>query len=259
LLASWRASSSSRPSPRTYAAHGRHAHHPAAQERLGRASFETIDDPADVVKLAGRHAPLDVVEQFAVESARDEALDATTRLAIGAGFDALLDAGIPLVMRYKTTTLGTQLPDRWGLPDALRDDTGVIFASAFPGLNRFAEDIEAYGADRARREHLLALEGIRAPDVGERARMCRGRSLIAELRDELAANPYHFDRRFLFRILSMGHSQFAEIIGARGPNTQVNAACASPPRRSPWRRTGSAPAVAGVSSWCPPTTSPATR
>ena len=36
-----------------------------------------------------------------------------------------------------------------------------------------------------------------------------------------------FDRRFLFRCLSMGHSQFAEIIGARGPNTQVNAACAS--------------------------------
>ena len=36
-----------------------------------------------------------------------------------------------------------------------------------------------------------------------------------------------FDRRFLFRALSMGHSQFAENIGARGPNTQVNAACAS--------------------------------
>ena len=25
----------------------------------------------------------------------------------------------------------------------------------------------------------------------------------------------------------MGHSQFAELIGARGPNTQVNAGCAS--------------------------------
>ena len=36
-----------------------------------------------------------------------------------------------------------------------------------------------------------------------------------------------FDRRFLFRVLSMGHSQFAELIGARGPNTQINAACAS--------------------------------
>ncbi len=51
--------------------------------------------------------------------------------------------------------------------------------------------------------------------------------LIADLRAEMAANPYSFDRRFLFRVLSMGHSQFAEIIGARGPNTQVNAACAS--------------------------------
>ena len=39
--------------------------------------------------------------------------------------------------------------------------------------------------------------------------------------------PYAFDRRFLFRVLSMGHSQFAEFIGARGPNTQINSACAS--------------------------------
>ena len=193
----------------------------------GGASFETIDDPAEVIKLAGRHAPFDVVEQFAVESARDEALDSATRLAIGAGFDALRDAGIPLVMRYKTTTLGTQLPDRWGLPDELRDDTGVIFASAFPGYNRFAEDVEAYTADRSRREHLLALEAVRARMNDSGSSSPEVDRLIAELRAELEANPYNFDRRFLFRVLSMGHSQFAEIIGARGPNTQVNAACAS--------------------------------
>ena len=42
-----------------------------------------------------------------------------------------------------------------------------------------------------------------------------------------AREPFNFDRRFLFRILAMGHSQFAEHIGARGPNTQVNSACAS--------------------------------
>ncbi len=193
----------------------------------GGASFETIDDPAEVIKLAGRHAPLDIVEQFAVDTARDEALDNTTRLAIGAGFDALRDAGIPLVMRYKTTTLGTQLPDRWGLPDALRDDTGVIFASAFPGYDRFAEDVEAYTADRARREHLLALEGVRARMDGTEPAVAEVDRLIANLRAEMEAHPYGFDRRFLFRVLSMGHSQFAEIIGARGPNTQVNAACAS--------------------------------
>jgi len=50
---------------------------------------------------------------------------------------------------------------------------------------------------------------------------------LAEIRAEHDAHPYQFDRRFLFRVLSMGHSQFADLIGARGPNTQVNAACAS--------------------------------
>ncbi|MBK9682990.1 MAG: SDR family NAD(P)-dependent oxidoreductase [Betaproteobacteria bacterium] len=197
------------------------------KKEAGGAEFEAIDDPSEVIKLAGRHAPLDVVAQFAVDTARDEALDITTRLAIGAGYDALRDAGIPLVMRYKTTTLGTQLPDHWGLPDALRDQTGVIFASAFPGYNRFAEELEAYATDRTRREQLLALEGVRARLPAATPALAEIERLITELRATLAAQPYEFDRRFLFRVLAMGHSQFAELIGARGPNTQVNAACAS--------------------------------
>ena len=50
---------------------------------------------------------------------------------------------------------------------------------------------------------------------------------IDELRAAIDKEPYVFDRRFLLRVLSMGHSQFAEFIGARGPNTQINSACAS--------------------------------
>ena len=197
------------------------------KDAAGGGSFVTIDDPADVIKLAGRHAPLDVVEQFGIDRARDDALDNTTRMALASGFDAMRDAGIPLVMRYKTTTLGTQLPDRWGLPEALRDDTGVIFASAFPGYDRFAEAIEAYALDKGRRDNLLALEAVRAAMTDGDPAAAEADRLIASLREVMAAEPYAFDRKFLFRVLSMGHSQFAEIIGARGPNTQVNAACAS--------------------------------
>jgi acyl transferase domain-containing protein len=193
----------------------------------GDPTFETIDREADVIKLAGRHAPFDVVAEFGIDAARDAALDTATRLAIGAGFDALRDAGIPLVMHYKTTTLGTSLPDRWGLPDKLRDDTGIIFASAFPGYNSFAEDLEGYFTDRGRREQLLALEGVRSRMRGDEAAVPEVDRRIAEVRRLLAAEPYAFNRRFLFRCLSMGHSQFAEVIGARGPNTQLNAACAS--------------------------------
>ena len=85
-----------------------------------------------------------MVEQYGLDQARDDALDNATRMAIGAGFDALRDAGIPLVMRYKTTTIGSQLPDRWGLPDELRDDTGIVFGSAFPGFGELVKDVEHY-------------------------------------------------------------------------------------------------------------------
>ncbi|MCO5308806.1 MAG: acyltransferase domain-containing protein [Austwickia sp.] len=196
------------------------------KDESGSGSFQLVDRVEDVIKLAGQMAPYDIIEQFGVDKARDEALDVVTRLGIGVGFDALRDAGIPLVMRYKTTTLGTQLPDRWLLPEALRDDTGIVFASAFPGYNRFAEAMEGYFTFRGRRENLLALEGLRT-QVSDPDTQAKVDALIAETRSKLESEHYEFDRRFLFRALAMGHSQFAELIGCRGPNTTVNAACAS--------------------------------
>ncbi len=214
--------------------------------------FETIDDEAGVIKLAGRGAPLDVVEEFGVEAARDAALDRTTRLAIGAGLDALRDAGIPLVMRYRSTTLGTALPEKWGLPDSMRDDTGVIFASAFPGYGEFAADIERYMTDRGRREQVLALEAVRARMTGAEPAAAEVDRRIAELRHLLEVERFEYDRRFIFRCLAMGHSQFAELIGARGPNTQVNAACASTTQAvsvaEDWIRTGRCRRVVVVSA-----------
>ncbi|MGA8491797.1 MAG: SDR family NAD(P)-dependent oxidoreductase, partial [Terriglobales bacterium] len=196
----------------------------------GEPRFETISDVADVIKLAGRAGAFDLEKEFGISSERVGAFDIVTQLAIAAGIDALRDAGIPLVMRYKTTTKGTKLPERWGLPDALRDDTGVIFASAFPGYDALTDEMERYYGDHERREKLATLESLLA-----HAAEGNGHStLIQELKrraDEVRAaidkEPYVFNRRFLLRVLSMGHSQFAEFIGARGPNTQINSACAS--------------------------------
>src|SRR5581483_12460186 len=120
-----------------------------------------------------------------------------------------------------------KLPDRWLLPADMRDDTGVIFASAFPGYESFVADVNRYHEDRARRHELSALEDIRARMSAHDQAAGEADRRIAELRHRLQAEPFKFDRRFLFRALAMGHSQFAELIGARGPNTQVNAACAS--------------------------------
>ncbi|HVN06357.1 MAG TPA: beta-ketoacyl synthase N-terminal-like domain-containing protein, partial [Bryobacteraceae bacterium] len=196
----------------------------------GEARFDTIEDVADVIKLAGRGGAFDLEKEFGVPPDHLAAFDRVTRLAIGAGIDALRDAGIPLVMRYKTTTKGTQLPDRWGLPDAMRDDTGVIFGSAFPGCDSFADIMSSYYEDHARREQLASLENMVALVADSNGHSALAQELvrkIEELRAEIGKEPYVFDRRFLLRVLPMGHSQFAELIGARGPNTQINSACAT--------------------------------
>ncbi len=207
----------------------------------GSGSFETLTTPDEVIRLAGRPGPFNLTEEYGVPAKLVEALDSTTQMAMAAGLDALREAGIPLVQTYRRTTTGKDLPDRWMLPEALRDETGVIFASAFPGLDRIAEEFERYYTYEHRREQLETLEALRqaTTDPATLAEIVRR---IGELRDLLEREPYVFDRRFIFRILAMGHSQFAEYIGARGPNTHVNAACAATTQAiaiaEDWIRTG---------------------
>ena len=84
----------------------------------------------------------------------------TTQLAMAAGLDALREAGIPLVQTWKKTTTGKYLPERWMLPEAMRDETGVIFASAFPGYNRFADEAHRYYTFESRRAQKRQLEEL---------------------------------------------------------------------------------------------------
>ncbi len=195
------------------------------------ARFESINSTSEVIKLAARGGAFDLVEEYGYPADRLGALDICTQMAIAAGLDALRDAGIPLVLRYKTTTRGTLLPDGWSLPESLCDETGVIFASAFPGLDAMVTQSDDHHADLQRRARLVELEQWRdsaaAHHGADDAITVKFDAAIEELRAEIEANAFTFDRRFLFRVLSMGHSQFAEMIGARGPNTQVNTACAS--------------------------------
>ena len=200
------------------------------KSEAGGGRFEEIDSQADVIKLAGRGGRVDLVEEFGYPAERVDALDRASELAIGAGLAALRDAGIPLVMSYKTTTTGSSLSDRWMLPESMRDDTGVIFASAFPGYDAVMGEQARYQVDVARHQRLEDLRALRtrAAQTGERGVLVEELDRrIHELEAELASDPYLFDRKFLFRAVSMGHAQFAEYIGARGPNTQINGACAS--------------------------------
>ncbi len=108
------------------------------------AVMKEIETIEETIQLAGQRGTFDLAEEFGVPADRVEAIDISTQLAIAAGIDALRDAGIPLVLNHRRTSKGTYLPDRWMLPPALQEETGVVFASAFPGLDRMAEASESY-------------------------------------------------------------------------------------------------------------------
>ncbi len=192
------------------------------------ATMQLIDDMELTLKLAGQRGMFDPAGEFGMPQERLEAIDISTQLAIAAGIEALRDAGIPLVMAYKQTSTGSYLPDRWKLPESLADETGIIFASAFPGLDRMADEADKFYQNQMvvkQIEELRRMAGLVPAQHADLQASFEKR--IAELETEAARLDYHFDRRYIFRVLTMGHSQFAEYIGARGPNTHVNAACAS--------------------------------
>ena len=55
---------------------------------------------------------------------------------------------------------------------------------------------------------------------------CAAQATADPTHPPLNPKPYEFDRKFLFRVLVLGNAQLAQIIKARGPNMQTNAACA---------------------------------
>jgi malonyl CoA-acyl carrier protein transacylase len=198
----------------------------------GNASFETINTKDAVIKLAGQPGRFDLVQEYQLAEKMIDAYDITTELAIAAGLEALKDAGIPLVRSYNKTSTGSYLPGDWELPYELRDSTGVIFASAFPGYDALVQDISNFYRNKYSEQAIDVIRQVYGEISRKLSENGKSQSLLKYLDHELEdlenhKSVYEFNRKFLFRILSMGHSQFAQLIKAYGPNTQTNAACAS--------------------------------
>ncbi|HLE97332.1 MAG TPA: acyltransferase domain-containing protein, partial [Candidatus Thermoplasmatota archaeon] len=199
----------------------------------GEPRFEAIQALKDVIHLAGRRGAFDLALEFGAPKEFAAGLDISASLAVGAAIDALRDAGIPLVRDDLVTRAGHRIPGQWVLPKELRDSTGIVVASAFPGLNNLVDELSRYFADRfggdAYREleevYHEALELVKEPTARSRLTAWFAEHAAGLRKDR--GERYTFNRHFLFEILSLGHAEVAEFVRARGPNTQVNSACAS--------------------------------
>ena len=155
--------------------------------RDGSVNVEQATTFGDIPQLAGMKGAFDLSEEFGIDPKMVLAWDITTQLAMASGLLALRDAGIPLTPEEQIGKGGLRLIRNWQVPSTYRDRTGIVFASCFSGLQMAMKHAKSNGDD------------------GE------GR----------------FDRRYLFQVLTMGHSQFAQFTGIRGPTTTINIACAS--------------------------------
>jgi hydroxymethylglutaryl-CoA synthase len=156
-------------------------------------------------------------------------MDRAVQVAVAAGLEALKDAGI-------VTGDGEGLSG-WVLPLTMQDTTGVVYATSFPALDAAIEEVSKFFETKT-------IKGLQIPEIitGLRSRLessmgklsPQSELALAEI-SKLAAEAsskespmkkYEFDRKFLFRVLVLGNAQLAQIVKAKGPNMQTNAACA---------------------------------
>lgn len=117
-----------------------------------------------------------------------ESVDLETQYGIAPALVRSMDAPTQLAVAAGLDALkdAALVDAKWRLAERDQATVGVIYATSFPTMHAAVTESNRFHAD---------------PD--------------AEL-----------DRKLLFRVLVLANAQLAQITGARGPNTQVNAACA---------------------------------
>lgn len=199
-----------------------------------RGQFTPLVDYSEVLQLAARVGRVNLVQDYGIDENFDDALDEASRLAIAVAIDALRDAGLPMVRHYRTTSTGKKLADRWGLPHKVGQRTGVILASCFSGIERAVDEASRQVAaqcagDEARRlKDWLGVWTAQLTNKNDAEKLRQlGEAELQKLQG--VADAYTFSRKYIMRILTMGHAQVAQTIFAQGPNVAINVACASGP------------------------------
>ncbi len=208
----------------------------------GSAQFVEITDKDEVIQLAGRLGHFNLKNEYDI----DAQLDLDISLGIAAGIEALKDANIPLVLSYKTTSTGKKIPDGFSLPEEMQNTTGVIFTSLFSGwetliskMNKFYYNkffVNPY--EEIEDVYYAILESVKDKAVKEK--ITEWFFKIKERKQEY--REFKFDRSFVTNISQIGAPQFAQLIKAKGPATQIMGACASTTHAvgmaEDWIRTG---------------------
>jgi len=185
------------------------------------------DKAEHMIQVSSTLGSFSLTDSYGVPQSLAKTMDVAAQVAVAAGMEAMKDAGL--------VTGGSSDPSAWKVPDDLRDTTGIVYASSFPAMDAAVGEVMRYlnsrdvtKADAVRlvsalRQRLLNLSSNGALSDEDEEAFAR---LLTSAKNDSESSEYYFDRKFLFRVLVLGNAQLAQLTGCRGPNTQVNAACA---------------------------------
>ena len=207
--------------------------------KTGETVKVKVDSHRQQIGVCASIGKLDLTNYGLVESIVNT-MDTAVQVAIAAGLEALKDSKI--VSGEGEGTSG------WVLPESMQNSTGIVYATSFPALDTAIAEVSRFyntktiagvklpnliAGLRSRLQSALP-EGKLSSDSEDALRqleaLCAETAEVERLKllgEGVAdSGEYEFDRKFLFRVLVLGNAQLAQIVKAKGPNMQTNAACA---------------------------------
>ncbi len=201
----------------------------------GITTFKKISAINEVIQLAAKFGKLDMPKDYLVDEKDLRQMTITWCAAVAAGYEALKDAGIPLIREYVKTSTVALLPGRLVLPEEMQEGTGVIFANGFLGIEPFISEVSKYIAykfgKKTRNDLIDFYESVitKVSDRDVKKLLTDWFSLHYSrlLYNGGEEDVYEFSKDFMASISSRANNRLAQFIGAKGPNFHISAACSS--------------------------------
>jgi len=198
-------------------------------------TFKILSSLDDVIQLAGKVGKIDMIKDYHFDESELKKMTKTISIGIAAAYEALRDAHIPLVQEYSKTTSGKYLPSKLALPKYMQNETGVIFANGFPMVDPIIEEVSKhisyYYGTKTSNEIVSFYESIigNIKDTDAKKMLTDWFALYySRLNQNInEKSVYQFNYNFMTQISSQANNRIAQLINAKGPNFQMNAACSS--------------------------------
>ncbi|WP_010250325.1 type I polyketide synthase [Acetivibrio cellulolyticus] len=199
------------------------------------STYKSLTAINEVIQLAGKFGKIDMLNDYLVDEKTIRQMTFAVCAGVAAGYEALKDAGIPLVQEQIKTSSGHYLPGRYVLPEEMQEDTGIIFANGFLMIEPFIEETSKFIASKfgakTRNDLIHFYEGVvtRISDPNSRKILTDWFTIqYSRLLNNCGEEDiYKFNHEFMSQISSRANNRLAQFIGAKGPNFHLSAACSS--------------------------------